>query len=145
MKITRLDLDGVGSPRGLAGRIHEIEDLPLAVPVEDLCCALDIVSIEEIETDAFEAALVTDAMRSSGDILVNRNSSSLRRRFSIAHELGHFLVEAHQAVADRPRHCALGDLHLLAPVAMTGDGILRGRPIPSPRSFSCRPSGFENS
>jgi len=115
VKITRLDLDGVGSPRGLAGRIHEIEDLPLAVPVEDLCCALDIVSIEEIETDAFEAALVTDAMRSSGDILVNRNSSSLRRRFSIAHELGHFLVEAHQAVADRPRHCALGDLHLLAP------------------------------
>lgn len=115
MKITRLDLDGVGSPRGLAERIHEIEDLPFSVPIVELCSALDIVSIQETDTAAFEAALVTDATRSSGHILIRRGSSPLRRRFSIAHELGHFLIEAHQPVLDRPRQCALGDLHLLDP------------------------------
>lgn len=115
MKITRLDLDGVGSPRGLAERIHEIENLPLSVPIEELCSALDIVSIQETDTAAFEAALVTDATRSSGHILIRRGSSPLRRRFSIAHELGHFLIEAHQPLPDCRRQCALGDLHLLDP------------------------------
>lgn len=115
MKITRLDLDGVGSPRGLAERIHEVEDMPLAVPLEELCKALDIVSIDETDTTAFEAALVTDATRSSGHILVNRRSHRLRRRFSIAHELGHFLIEAHQPSSYQRRQCALGDLHLLDP------------------------------
>lgn len=115
MKITRLDLDGATSPWRLAERIHEVEDLPLAVPIEDLCRALDIVSIKEIDTAAFEAALITDAVRSSGFILVNRNSSGARRRFSLAHELGHFLIEAHQATAGHPMQCELGDLHLLDP------------------------------
>lgn len=115
MKISRLDLDRVGSPRGLATRIHEIEDLPIAVPIEELCRALDIASIQEVDTFAFEAALVTDAMRSSGAILVNRTSRPLRRRFSIAHELGHFLIESHQQTAGHPMECALGDLHSLDP------------------------------
>ncbi|MDC8755639.1 ImmA/IrrE family metallo-endopeptidase [Erythrobacter sp. sf7] len=111
MKISRLDLDGATSSRRLAERIHEIEALPLAVPIEDLCRALDILSIKEIETTAFEAALVTDEARSAGHILVNRHSPRLRRRFSIAHELGHFLIEAHQPGAGHPMQCALGDLH----------------------------------
>lgn len=115
MKITRLNLDGATSPRRLAERIHEIEDLPLAVPIEGLCRALDIISIEETESSSFEAALVTDAVRSSGHILVNRRSPSHRRRFSLAHELGHFLIEAHQATADHPMQCSLGDLHSLDP------------------------------
>lgn len=115
MKISRPDLDGVGSPRGLADRIHEIEDLPNAVPIEELCKALDIVSIQETDTNAFEAALVTDTTRSSGHILVSRRSPRLRRRFSIAHELGHFLIEAHQHTAGHPMECALGDLHSLDP------------------------------
>lgn len=117
MKISRLDLDGVGSPRGLAKRIHEIEQLPIAVPIEDLSRALDILSIKETDTSAFEAALITDAVRSSGHILVNRRSPRLRRRFSIAHELGHFLIEAHQPGAGHPMECALGDLHSLDPRA----------------------------
>jgi Zn-dependent peptidase ImmA (M78 family) len=115
VKITRLDLDGATSPRRLAERIHEIEAMPLAVPIEDLCRALDIVSIEEIDTTAFEAALITDAVRTSGHILVNRQSPRLRRRFSVAHELGHFLIEAHQPTADHPMQCSLGDLHSLDP------------------------------
>ncbi len=113
MKITRLDLDGIGSPRGLAERIHEIEELPLAVPLEELCAALDIVSIRRTETASFEAALITDAVKSSGDILLSINSPPLRQRFSLAHELGHFLIEAHRPREGRPMECQSGDFHML--------------------------------
>ncbi|MGB3806976.1 MAG: ImmA/IrrE family metallo-endopeptidase [Erythrobacter sp.] len=110
MRITRLDLDGIGSPRKLAERIHEVLDLPLAVPIEELCGALDIVSIEESDSTSFEAALVTDAVKSAGAILVSSSSPGHRRRFSLAHELGHFLIEAHRPREGQPLECALGDL-----------------------------------
>lgn len=113
MKISRLDLDGIGSPRRLAERIHEIEDLPAEVPLEDLCKALDIASISKLNTAAFEGALITDAVKSSGDILLNASSPRHRSRFSLAHELGHFLIEAHRPRAGSQVECALGDLHLL--------------------------------
>ena len=110
MNITRLDLDGATSPRRLAERIHEILVLPLAVPIEDLCRALDIVSITEQQTTGFEAALVTDATKSAGAIIVSSESPRHRRRFSLAHELGHFLIEAHRPREGQPMECALGDL-----------------------------------
>lgn len=115
MNITRLDLDGVGSPRLLAERIHEIEYLPLKVPLRELCTALDIVAIEQKSTKAFEALLVTDSLKSKGAITLNINSPWHRRRFSLAHELGHFLIEAHRPREGLPIECSLGDLHLLNP------------------------------
>jgi hypothetical protein len=117
VKISRLDLDGVGSPRRLAERIHETEDLSSAVPIDALCEALDIQSIREVETTAFEAALITDQLRSEGHILISERSPRRRKRFSTAHELGHFLIEAHQPPADGRIECTLGDLHMLDPRA----------------------------
>lgn len=111
MKVSRIDLADIGSPRRLASTIHEIEDLPLAVPINELCSALDIQSIEEIGTQAFEGALITDELRSAGHILINKHSPPRRRRFSIAHELGHFLIEAHQPDSSGRIECSLHDLH----------------------------------
>jgi hypothetical protein len=46
MKVTRLDLDGTGSPVGLVTRILKIEkDLPIPVPIEELARQLDIEEI----------------------------------------------------------------------------------------------------
>lgn len=96
MTITRLDLDGHGSPAALVIRILQLEPtLPVPIPVEQLCRELDITSIGELETEGFEAALITDECKSTGAILVARQSSRQRRRFSIAHELGHFLIRSH--------------------------------------------------
>ena len=114
MRIDRLDLDGVGSPAGLAARIHQLlPDLPSRVPVEELCRQLDIVSIEEVATDGFEAALVMDTLKASGPILVASGRPPQRRRFSIAHELGHFLIPSHRPEKDHPFQCSFGDLNLL--------------------------------
>lgn len=116
MKISRLDLDGVGSPAALAARIFEIEpDLPIPLPIEALCERFDIIAIEELETDGFEAALITDELKSSGSILVAENRSPQRRRFSIGHELGHFLIPTHLPQEGASFFCSADDMRRLDP------------------------------
>lgn len=96
MKISRLDLDGAGSPAALVARILDVEpDLPIPVPLTELCERLDITRIDELHTAGFEAALITDTLRSTGAILVATHQGAQRRRFSIGHELGHFLIAGH--------------------------------------------------
>ena len=67
----------------------------MPVPIEQLCRQFDITSIGELETADFEAALITDECKSAGAILVASERTRQRRRFSIAHELGHFLIPSH--------------------------------------------------
>lgn len=116
MTIGRLDLDGLGSPASLAAKIHELEPLlPAKVPVEELCQQFDIHSIGELQTDGFEAALIMDELKATGAILVAKGRSSERRRYSIAHELGHFLIPSHRPSRSCSFECSLSDLHLLDP------------------------------
>lgn len=97
MKVTRLDLDGTGSPHGLVTLILKAEPtLPIPVPVEELARQLDIEKIQELETDGFEGGLITDDCRSRGIILVSVNTQRQRKRFTIGHELGHFLIPTHR-------------------------------------------------
>jgi hypothetical protein len=96
LTISRLDLDGAGSPAALVTRILQLEPaLPIPVPIEELCRQFDITSIGELDTAGFEAALITDECKSAGAILVAAERTRQRRRFSIAHELGHFLIPSH--------------------------------------------------
>lgn len=111
MKITRLDLDGAGSPAALVARILALEpDLPVPVPVEQLCEQFDIASIAELHTAGFEAALVTDSLKASGAILISASASPQRRRFSIGHELGHFLIPTHMPPVGGQFLCSAADL-----------------------------------
>ncbi|MEO5494656.1 MAG: ImmA/IrrE family metallo-endopeptidase [Sphingomonas sp.] len=114
MTISRLDLDGLGSPLAIAAGIHKFAgDLPTAVPVEALCGQLDILSVTEFDTEGFEAALIMDANKAAGSILVAAGRSRKRRRYSVAHELGHFLIPTHMPDASHGFECSLDDLHLL--------------------------------
>lgn len=97
MKLTRMDLDGTGSPMGLVGKILKAEpNLPLPIPIEEIAGRLDITDIEDVTAENFEGGLITDTTRSSGAILVNRTARRGRRRFTIGHELGHFLMTTHK-------------------------------------------------
>lgn len=114
MSLIRLDLDGLGSPRDIAARIHELApDLAANFSVHELCRQLDIADIEEVSTVAFEAALLMDANKAFGSILLATGRSAKRHRFSIGHELGHFLIPTHMPRPDEPFQCSLGDLHLV--------------------------------
>lgn len=111
MNISRLDLDGTGSPEGLVGKIFKaLPDLPIPIPVEELARALDITDIDVLSTDGFEGGLITDACKSEGTILVNRHARRGRRRFTIGHELGHFLIPTHMPVKDGRFLCSREDM-----------------------------------
>ena len=113
MKLSRLDLDGVGSPADIAARIHGLEPgLPPKFAIEELCRKLDIDKITLIPTQAFEAALLMHPNKAFGSIVLATGRSDERRRFSIGHELGHFLIPTHLPRSGEPFECTLADLHL---------------------------------
>ena len=112
MQVTRLDLDGTGSPLGLAGKILEAEPtLVIPVPIEDLARQLDIQDIAELTTEGFEGGLITDDVRSSGIVLVRKGMNRHRRRFTIGHELGHFLIPTHRPATPQGFLCSARDLN----------------------------------
>ncbi len=117
MPLSRIELQekGVGSPDGLVARILKLEpNLPIPVPIEDLCKQFDIADIRPLDTEGFEGGLITDAERSEGVILVNAGSHYFRQRFTIGHELGHFLIPTH--VPDKVGRflCSREDMNLLS-------------------------------
>ena len=96
MQISRMDLADLGTPEALVeGIIRQVPDMPVPVPIKDIARALDIADITPIGTDSFEGGLVTDRDKSEGVILVNRKGSRPRQRFTVGHELGHFLMPLH--------------------------------------------------
>jgi len=111
MKVTRLDLDGAGSPMALVGKLLKAEPgLKIPIPVEELALQLDIEKITALETSGFEGGLLTDENRQSGIILVNDNASEGRRRFTIGHELAHFLIISHVPVTPGNFLCSRRDM-----------------------------------
>jgi Zn-dependent peptidase ImmA (M78 family) len=114
--LSRLDLDGkgAGSPDGLVQMILKAEPgLSIPVPIERLCTSLDIEDIQDPNTDAFEGGLITDTDRSRGVILA-RKSHPYRRRFTIAHELGHFLIPTHMPDTPGRFLCSREDMRRLS-------------------------------
>lgn len=111
LTVTRIDLDGAGSPMALVTKILKAEpDLTIPVPIEDLARHLDITEIRVLAADGFEGGLITDPGRSEGFILVNGAAGRERRRFTIGHELGHFLMTHHAPKTDAGFTCSRGDM-----------------------------------
>lgn len=113
MTLSRIELDGVGSPSALAERIHELDpDLPLDFSIEDLCRRLDIDGIEDKPVTSFAAMLLMDPHRAWGSIVVAEGTKPQRRRFSIGHELGHFLMDSHRPRDGVQFSCSHSDLRI---------------------------------
>jgi len=103
-----MDLADGRSPEALIATIlrhhpHWSGSVPLE---EELCEAVNIMEVREWTSDAFEGALVTDEDKQRGTILVREGRPERRRRFTIAHELGHFLIPTH----DGQHSCTLADM-----------------------------------
>ena len=89
--------DAAPRPEAIAAEIHrQLGDIPAPIPVHEIAMALRIEQITERPLTNFEGMLVTDQERSSGSILVNSRSGSDRRRYSIGHELAHYLCYWHK-------------------------------------------------
>lgn len=110
--LDRMEVEEVGvNPVRLAAAIHDqLGPRPGAVPVEAIARALDITAIRFEPLSNIEGALVTMLERDTGQILVNATSPPRRRRFTIAHELGHFLNVWHVSTSPTGFGCSRDDL-----------------------------------
>jgi Zn-dependent peptidase ImmA (M78 family) len=113
LSLDRMAIEEAGpSPESLAAAIHDqLNHTSGEVPVAAVAVALDIVEIEEAPLRSLEGALLAPDDRNVGTIILNSASTPGRRRFTLAHELGHFLNLWH-----RPEDpiagfaCSRGDL-----------------------------------
>ncbi|MEQ8708822.1 MAG: ImmA/IrrE family metallo-endopeptidase [Rhodospirillales bacterium] len=109
--LNRLDIADIHDPSILALRLHEmLGPITTAVPVVEIAKSLDIMDIRLDRFDGFEGMLLTDKVRSTGSILANTNKGARRARFTVAHELGHFLMERHQFIDTTGFICTSGNL-----------------------------------
>lgn len=111
--LDRIEIEDVGAnPARLAQAIHaQLGPGSGPVPVGKIAVALDIREIRTEPLRSFEGALVTPPERGYGSILVNRLSSRPRRRFTVAHELGHFLSPHHLSTRGSGFACSREDFH----------------------------------
>jgi Zn-dependent peptidase ImmA (M78 family) len=102
---------GGADPERLAAAIlRQLAHMKGAVPGREIALALDIVEIREEPLNHLEGALVTSAERNVGSILVNRRSNAQRRRYSIGHELLHFLNPRHKQTSASGFECSAADM-----------------------------------
>lgn len=92
----QMALADCGSPeRLIAAILAHYADLPVPVPIVDLSRDAGIIEFEELDTKNFVGALVTDELKSRGSIITQKGLHQYRQRFTIGHELGHFLIPSH--------------------------------------------------
>jgi Zn-dependent peptidase ImmA (M78 family) len=99
------------NPERLAAAIHmQLKWDSRAIPVHAIAHALGIVEIRKTPLQSFEGALVMSADRWDGMILANASSSAQRRRYTVGHELGHFLNVWHEPPYPDRFACTTKDL-----------------------------------
>jgi hypothetical protein len=97
MQIDRMALADLGNSVSIARAVlSQLGDIEPPVPIDDIAAAAGISDIQVLQTTGFEGALITDDCKGDGIILVNARSRPERRRFTIGHELGHFLNPWHK-------------------------------------------------
>lgn len=97
LHIDLMELADIGNPERIAEAIiQQNPNIPLPIPVEDIAHHCGIREIERKNDIPFEGTLVADAAKSEGIIVCSANSHPQRQRFTIAHELGHFLIPTHK-------------------------------------------------
>ena len=104
--------DGSSNPERLAAAIHDQLGLTTGpVPVEAIAAALDIVEIRTAETSGTRGRSCDHGRSAArGSILVRAGANRQRRRFTIAHELGHFLSTWHESSVGGSFVCSESDL-----------------------------------
>jgi hypothetical protein len=110
--LDRMAVDDVAhSVDRIAFEIHrQLGDIAAPVPVDQIALRLGIEEIRERPLNRFEAALTTDRVRDRGVILLNNQSSPYRKRYSLAHELGHFLCGWHKQTSSKGFVCSKRDM-----------------------------------
>lgn len=96
-----MELDGKSTPDALAAEIiRQNPGMSVPVPLEDIASAAGILEIKPLSSEGFEGMLISNPEKSQGVVFVNQNRPRQRQRFTIGHELGHFLLPWHRNMQD---------------------------------------------
>lgn len=112
LALDRIEIESVGAdPVHLAtALLKQMPGLDGAVPIEHIALALDILAIEKAPLQGIAGCLQCDPLKSFGQIVVNASEAPRRRRYTIAHELGHFLNERHEPTSAVGFDCSADDM-----------------------------------
>ena len=112
LTLDRMAIEEAGpNPDKLAAAIHaQLKLKSGAIPVEAIARALDIRHICEAPLPGIEGALVMRPDRNWGAIFTNAHGSPQRRRYTVGHELGHFLNLWHEPPSEKGFACTTEDL-----------------------------------
>ncbi|MPY72409.1 MAG: ImmA/IrrE family metallo-endopeptidase [Alphaproteobacteria bacterium] len=112
IKIDRMTIDDAGgNPHRLAlSVLNQIPDLKPPIPVREIAYSVDIHEIKEEKNIGIEGALVTKDDKSGGLILLNSERHETRKRFTIGHELGHYLSPWHRSTSPNGFRCGSQDM-----------------------------------
>lgn len=99
IEIDMMELADLGQPTKLALEIHrqlrqQFGTVPRRMPLARLATAVGIVGIQLFDDTSFEGTLVVQDGR--GAIGIRRGMRSGRHNFTLAHEIGHFLIPTHR-------------------------------------------------
>lgn len=97
VELDLIELADCVRPEQLVAEIlRQNPQLPVPVPIEELARCAGISKIEAVGSTGFEGALIANDTKSDGLIFYNSQVPRPRQRFTIGHELGHFLLPWHR-------------------------------------------------
>lgn len=97
LQLDLIELADLVRPEQLVAEIlRQNPALPVPVPLEELARLAGISKIEAFSSEGFEGTLVTNDTKSNGAIFYSARGPRSRHRFTIGHELGHFLLPWHR-------------------------------------------------
>lgn len=119
LKIDRMEIDDAGAnPKKLAEAI--VKQLPpgiRAIPVREIAAAIDIYEIREAMLDGLEGGLIVPENKANGAILVHADRHETRKRYTIAHEIGHYVTPTHRSSSPDGFRCSRKDMNMESPKA----------------------------
>ncbi|MCW5626699.1 MAG: ImmA/IrrE family metallo-endopeptidase, partial [Burkholderiales bacterium] len=97
LQLDLIELADLVLPQQLVAEIlRQNPALPVPVPLEELARLAGISKIEAFTSEGFEGTLITNDTKSDGAIFYSARGPRSRQRFTIGHELGHFLLPWHR-------------------------------------------------
>lgn len=112
MKIDRMEIDDAGAnPKRLAEAItKQLGDTPRAIPVRQIATDIDIFEIREEPLEGLAGCLIVLEDKSIGAIAVDEKMSEERKRYTIGHEIGHYVNPMHRASSPEGFKCTRQDM-----------------------------------
>ena len=96
--LQRIELADLGNPEALAAKIIDlVPDVPIPIPLATIAERLGISEIHYEVADTFNGCLVCLPGKTHGSIIISTQQRHTRQRFTLGHELGHWLIPTHTA------------------------------------------------